>query len=808
MVFRRTSAAIFCIVVLHLTIGVLHAQLPQDHDYQITLRNYLATLEEADFEVALAPVEYDDSYFTTMDQLHATWILLEDYGRNSTLDMSGIRVDASYFVLTSIELNGEVRMRAGRNSGFMDPINTAWWASWAYAGNPHHDSRAVKLRAFVSAAVDMMMADHELENNATYRRSDYVGGYLAKYGYVYFVVKDILPPDVQQAYEAGLLKFFERLESYYPNGSGGADMEAFQLPALWYTAESIDSDDLRFRARERTLLVLEEIMQADGHFHHHGTDGVDLSYEGILHHFLSWAALLYDDPEINVFVEKTARLKAHQTLPEPSGHFFSPSHFNTGTARGGANDQWHSYQRDLAMAMLTEESQYLVWTGRTLPEYYTAGVPSEMDMRAQINEAISRRNSDTEASSLWAWQQPLTNSPGVWRPEHWINGLPVAAIKYKPDFYASMDAAASSVSQTMHPPFLRDKNFIEQFGDAFVIAKFDTYGAIIHTGSTVSQWGSGIPGLSGGSLSAFWTEATGSVILGRSRGTQNADADQWLGAQGWETWAVHAISGTNASGQPFSSARNRIPTVNTSIDGTLAATVSVSGAIGQHDAGWSAPEGAIAGIVSYERTFELAPDGLTIETALTSDGSDQVNELWEMIPLFLSDEIQGTDDATIAFSIDGVWVPATTTTQDNVAAVQITRFDESVKIVFESPRRVKLSAEIWEASGVTSRGRNVMVDLMESEASPAPLPLNTSVTYAVRLGDVYAFGDTSGDGLITAYDAAAILQHLIDFQALSPAAMTAADVSGDGVITAFDASLILQYMVGLVSCMPAAYGCN
>ncbi len=808
MAFRRVLAATIWICIFLLATESVHAQIPQDHDYQVTLRNYLATLTEADFEVALEPVVYEDSFFTNMDQLHATWILLEDFGRQATLDMTGIRVDASHFVLSSIEQNGQVYMRAGRNSGFLDPINTAWWTTWDYPGNPYFDNQAIKLRAFVAAAVDMMMTDQELEANVVNRRSDYVGGYLAKYGYVYYVMKDLLEPDVQQAYETGLLKFFERLETYQPYGSGGSDMEAFQLAALWYTAEAIDSDDLRFRARERTLFVLEEIMFGDGHYHEHGNDGIDLSYEGIMHHFLVWAALLYDDPEIDLFVGKSAQLKAYQTLPEPTGHFFSPSHFNTGTSNGSANDQWYAYQRDHAMAMLSSESHYLVWTGRVLPEWYEQGVPSEATMRTQIEQSFLKRNTDTEAEHIWAWMEPSTNTPGVWRAEHWIRGLAAAAILYKPGFYDAMQALEAGNAPETEVPFLREENFIEQFGDAFVIARFDTYGAIIHTGSTVAQWAGSVPGLSGGSLSAFWTAPTGSVIMGRSRGTQNDDADQWTGATGWDTWAVHAISGMNASGQPFSSARHRMPEVQTTIDGNQSARITVSGAIGQHDSGLSAPDNAITGDVAYERTFELESSGLTITSTVTSNSSDQVSELWETIPLFLADVTQDVSDASVDFFVDGEWVPAVSTLQENVAAIRTTRFDESVKLTFERPRRVKLASTVWEASAASSRIQNAMVDLLENEDSAVAMPAIASVTYAIRSADVYALGDTSGDGLISAYDAAAILQHLINYQTLEPAGTIAADVSGDGTITAFDASLILQYIVGLVTCMPAAEGCQ
>lgn len=782
------------------------AQLPQDYPYQVVLRDYIATLSTEDFVVPLSPVLYDANFFTSTDELHATWILLENYGRHGALDMNGVRVAPHLFTLSQIERDGQVYMVAGRNSQFMDPINTAWWATWDYEGNPYYDSRAVKLRAFVAAAIDMIMSDRELEVNSTIRRSDYVGGYLTKFAYTYHVVKEILPEEVQAAYEEGLLKFFERIESYHPYGTGGTDMEGFQLPGLWYAAEAIDSDDLRARARAHTLFVLEEIMVAEGYHHRHGREGIDLSYEGILQHFLSWAALIYDDPEITEYLEKSARLKAHQTLPEPSGAFISPSNFNTGTAKGSANDQWHSYQRDHAVAMLTDEAKYLVWGGRRLPDWYFQGVPSEAEMHEEIERAIYKRNIDTDVNAIWAWVMPSPNEPDVWRPEHWIRGLPAAYTYYPTGFYDKLQSLAASGSKIVQLPILREETYIETFADAFVIARMEGYGAIIHTGPTVASWASGVPGLSGGGLSAFWTEDTGTIILGRSRGTQNADFDQWTGERGWETWAVHTISGVNAAGKPFSSARHRIPEVTREITEADTAKITIRGSIGQHDEGRSAPDNSITGVVNYSREFSFEEKGLKVTSTITSDETDQVAELWDMIPVFISTEADGDNDAIIQFYEQGEWIEATPALHAGVTAIRSTRFGNAVAIYFESPRRVKLSADVWSSSKTTARVRNVMVDMLDAESGVMQMPAIASVQYRIMPVSSFVSGDTSGDGIVSALDASNILLHLINTDYLQPPASYAADVSGDGSITAYDASLILQYIVGLINCMPAA--CN
>ena len=231
-----------------------------------------------------------------------------------------------------------------------------------------------------------------------------------------------------------------------------------------------------------------------------------------------------------------------------------------------------------------------------------------------------------------------------------MNGLAIAAIAYPAGFYDEMLSLQNTQNELTTLPLQQAVGGIEEFGDAFLTVQSDSYGAIIHTGNAVTEWASGVPGLAGGSLSAFWTAETGTIWLGRSRGTQNADADQWTGEYGWDTWATHAISGVNRWGQPFSSARNRPIAVSKEVVGESTATVTVSGSIGKHDYSRSAPNGAVQGEVAYERTFSAGETGLEITSSLTSNQSDEVSGVWEMIPLFLADTEQGISDAIYCYS--------------------------------------------------------------------------------------------------------------------------------------------------------------
>lgn len=94
-----------------------------------------------------------------------------------------------------------------------------------------------------------------------------------------------------------------------------------------------------------------------------------------------------------------------------------------------------------------------------------------------------------------------------------------------------------------------------------------------------------------------------------------------------------------------------------------------------------------------------------------------------------------------------------------------------------------------------------LFDVQVGDASANPISVNIiggSITVESIL-----YGDISGDGEVTAYDASLVLQHVVGLIELSPDAKEAADVTNDGTISALDAALILQYTVGLITKFPA-----
>ncbi len=69
-------------------------------------------------------------------------------------------------------------------------------------------------------------------------------------------------------------------------------------------------------------------------------------------------------------------------------------------------------------------------------------------------------------------------------------------------------------------------------------------------------------------------------------------------------------------------------------------------------------------------------------------------------------------------------------------------------------------------------------------------------------------GDATGNGTISASDAAIILEHTVGYLALEGQAYIAGDVTGNGEISALDASLVLQYITGLINCFPSEGSCT
>lgn len=695
------------------------ASLPQDHEYQLVLREYMSCLSVEDFEVEVRPFTYDAAYLTSIEDIHRTFLVMENQGRAKPPDGRGFLLHPSHFVLSSIEAEGKVNMRVGRGR-WIDAADTAWWSQWNYAGNPYLDSRALRLRAFVAAAVDMMMLDSRHDKDANFSRSDFLGGSMIGHAYTYHVVKDELPLDVQLAFETGLLREFDKLERWGPEGVFG-DIDTFAVVAMFYIVEALGDESLRARAQAWVKdRLFPKIFREAGYIYHGG--GYDPSYHGISFRFLLWAALLAKWPWLTEKLEKMLELKAHLTLPEPSGDYFGPSHFATANVAGAPLDQWATYWRDVAAGMVSEKARYLAWGARHWPGWYVTEAPDETTMRKEIAKGA------TWGMSQYRNSAPISDAPGTWSAYHWTDGINYAHDLYVPGTYAALRALQDEGSPEMVPPLERGTELVRAFGDEFLVARLGDFAVVIHTGP-LSTWGgktTQLSGFGGGALSAFWTPATGSVLLGKNSGLQSGKADKFTE---WRTWPTHAISGQTSGGKPFSSARHKSPT-RTYTTGTDTARVVVSGRL---DDEFSGPDDAFLGAVTYERSFDVSRAGVTVTSTVVSDQQDFVSELYDVLPVFKNDTVrQGQVTATISFLVNGTWTAGDTTLQEGVTAIRIERFDGTVYVELDGPRRVRLSSADWTSDHqVWPRVRNVLIDLLGQDGSVL-LPASTSVSYTFK----------------------------------------------------------------------------
>ena len=671
------------VVIMLLAADVGAAPLAQRHPYQKTLREYFATLTEADFAVELKPVTYVEKHFADIDTVARYWMFFLT-SQTDIPSHQGIRLPSKYFTLAAIESGGAVNV----GGGFMSSKDVAWWTQWDYPGNPYFRSKPAKLRAFVMAAADMMMQDEQHDNGGNLR-SDFLGGSMLRYAYTYRVARDVVPDKVQKAYAEGLVRMFEKLEKMTPQGSGGSDMEFFQLSSMWYAADALGGDYMK-RALARAKVVIDTITSKTGYEKHGGA--FDVSYQGIALRFLTWGAMLYKDPTLNEALHKMLVLKSHLSLPEPNGALYGPTHFNTGTAGDAPNDQWAWVSRDFAMAMIDDMAFYTIWSRVSLP--------NEADLRAAVKSGIE---------SLGG-KDPFDATPGPWSEAHWNDTLNFAFDHYQPGFYKKLVDLARSASPLTKPLYAGNENFIRDLngGGEFLAAKFNEYAVVIHTGAIATKWANGVSGKSGGGISAFWTPEGGTAILGRCRATQGDTFDEWTDAhkRGPYTWAVHAITGRGANGNYFSTARILDIGSKYTIDGKDSAVVAITGDL----AGSSTadPQDELKGSVAYNREVRIDKNGVAVTSGLTLDGRDKLQELWEMIPVHCGPDAAA---AEIAFRTGGKWQPATDAAVET-DQIRITRYGKPVFIVLGKARHVKVPSGFEAGAYGGATIRNIMIDLL------------------------------------------------------------------------------------------------
>ena len=131
--------------------------LPQAHEYQKQIRAFMATLTEKDFEPPPG-AKFAVAANLDADEQLRSWVLAIDAPRiGAKRSAPSVNLPAAQFTLKFIE--SPTDQTVIRPWVWAEPL--VWLANWKSPSNPYYGSRALKLRAFVFVAQDMMMMDEQ-----------------------------------------------------------------------------------------------------------------------------------------------------------------------------------------------------------------------------------------------------------------------------------------------------------------------------------------------------------------------------------------------------------------------------------------------------------------------------------------------------------------------------------------------------------------------------------------------------------------------------------------------------------------------
>ena len=735
--------------------GAGPAKLPRTHAYQKVLYKFMASVTEKDVthgvtaNVEVKPCDQDPEY------LYRTHIftLMSQPLVGTKRGTPAVNAPPACFVLPNIERADGVYVPPVWPEALMS------FVQWHHPGNPFRDNRALKLRAFVGAAVQMLMFHEFAELNDGKApppiRPDWHGYNPVFWAAPYPGFRDVLPPKVRSAYETGLRMIGKRMIGWGIRGESCEDDLKAPLGLVYISRALRDpAFTKKVEAYVRPVFTDPRHIHSAGYWVERG--GLDTGFGGTANLYAAWIALMTDWPFAKDALKRVYRLRGYLILPEPDGTFTGPSHFNSRLGSPANQDQWAwDGARDTAAAMITDEAVQFV--KMPTPDQLKAA-PA---VRAHaFSEQLKENLRDAKGHYYTNSELTVQNTTARWTLRLWMTynfpiSLNPAYEFYRKGAWAHRQKLEKANSPLLKSPFLRGENFVRAFEKAFVVTRQPGFATILHTGPIGAQSPddkkaqfAGPMGLSGGQLSAFWTPKTGSVILGLRVGMSYDKSFDLLDA--WRTWPNHSVSGVTAGGKVFTSARITRPEVAFDITAN-GATVKVRGALvamkivkdpaapDKKKAKDQMYDDTLEGNCDYARTFKIDGKGVSVKTTVSGDGKDSIAELYEVLPVYLGNPRPQRKAAptAIAFQVRGAagkWEPATAKYTEKVRAVKLTRFDGAVVVTFDQPRRAKLSPAVWKDNWINAgaTARNVMIDLMENGDKPAALTAAKKISYRIE----------------------------------------------------------------------------
>lgn len=663
--------------------------LPQNHGWQVVLRNYLASLQLQDFDCGLPGLSFSADYFASGDDVYRAWITFENLGRNIVRGNRGVRMDSCNFLLENIEREDGIY---GKLYASYEPAELAWLYSWNYAGNPYYDNLQVANRALAACMWDMILTHDKFIDGMLQGIDQAVSSAFATYAYTLSTCINVLDSDVVDAYLEGLKSFFDVLEAQGA-GSDQADLSLSSIVGMWYTAQHVSGLDERCEAYARAFM---DASFSEAGYIKHG-NAFDPSYNGISIKYLTWAALVTGYDFLAEALDKMCKLKSYLTLTD-SGKVYGPSSFSTSTSFGSPQDQHATFGRDLAASYVSGDADYLRYGYRNSPDWNPHYQLKDVaGMLSDILSWTNRANTQEPNQSFGTWTRTSTFEPEVWSKSHHL-AIPSVEWDYYPAIYHETVQHEGEA-----PPFAREGDFIENFNDEFVAWKIGGMGGVLHLGG-LSWWpphnGVGLSGLSGGSLCALWTKKGGISVLGRNRGFAGPTPDTMANMESWNAQHVWGVK----DDEYHSTARCKNPNTSIIIDGAENAMITCVGDLTESN--------------PYHRGIDINSKGVQVRVStLLPHG---FTELYESIPLWLGD---GYDNAPatdadeyppIHYRAGGLWRVMSRDEYFEAEAVKVERNGHATLYEFGRVERVHLGT-VWTSEYQIRKERAIPlhVDILE-----------------------------------------------------------------------------------------------
>lgn len=740
---KWVACAVGAVLVLGQTSTALAQaeRLPQDHPYQRTIYSWMGTLKLSDVTIPSAIPKWDGTYRSTTE-LANMWKEMSIRAVTNPVTPGGvIRAQPRWFVLNDGAGGGVEGSGVVRNARY--PNNAAYWYQRSLPlanggeGNPFYKNKGLCNRVLVTTAIDLMLSDHWQERGSNpwgtsvWAESDprFLGGLMNSWAYSYGVCKEVLPKDVQQAFEDGLERMALKLNAETPNrNTPNMQTRVVSAMAILYKATDDPSlRDLALRTARKFMFGYEDGVLETKHkfpqslFYPAGyvQEGYspETTYNGVsLYHLVEARAHTWGDKNWDFMDEPIRRMsdfRSHQLFPDPNGFVDGPSAY---AGRTGAS--WNKLQADMPWRDITVAAAYK--EGRM----FGTAIPGIDGMISKIKSTL------TGDRIVSAFKETNTNGVGPFaidHDHHWPSYTPYTA----PDgWYDGLRALTVAKDPSLVLPYERKGYYFNRsFANDFWSYK-DTdgerdFGFFVETEAD----GGTYAGYRGGSLQAFWIKDAGTVILGR----QNKASDGRVWAE-LDTWGTNHVWGKSSAGR-FSTAVEAKRSVSYSLNGTVP-TVKVSGDL-------TGDTQEVPHSINVETEFAALANGIRITHTLSPKSSTQISELWATLPVYLRNCEAPTNrgfqckvpDTQIEYWSGKAWQPLGTTP---VVAERLRLgrdWGSGLKyayVVLGKARPVKLSASVWEQEYQDrSRLRNVHISLIDNPGSSRPMPASVSVTYSL-----------------------------------------------------------------------------